>query len=328
MSGLGIDTFLNILRGRRHDNITRRFKKFCWAHNQQKSSTECIEKCSINNFPCHPELGSGSYRRQKISTIRTQKSNVGLKAQPTSTAFTLAEVFLPYYYSPRKAAFTLAEVLITLGIIGVVAAMTLPTLINQTQGKELEVRLKRAYTIIQSALNQMNYEQGYLATGKVYSTKTFMPVFSQYLKTMKNCGATGCESSSAVNEDTGELEYNRSETYRTYNNKPMATTLFDDGQFVTVDGMLFMIENETDTPEDNSLFISVDVNGQQNKPNKWGHDLFTFEILLNGKLLPMGAKGTTYENQHCSTTNNGSINGIGCTYKALTEKDYFKNLPK
>ena len=57
---------------------------------------------------CHP---------QKCSSICTQKSNVGLKAQPTSTAFTLAEVFSLYYYSPRKIAFTLAEVLITLGII-------------------------------------------------------------------------------------------------------------------------------------------------------------------------------------------------------------------
>ena len=35
--------------------------------------------------------------------------------------------------------FTLAEVLITLGIIGVVAAMTLPALVNHTQGKELEL---------------------------------------------------------------------------------------------------------------------------------------------------------------------------------------------
>lgn len=40
-------------------------------------------------------------------------------------------------------AFTLAEVLITLGIIGVVASMTLPTLINSTRHKELYVVYKR-----------------------------------------------------------------------------------------------------------------------------------------------------------------------------------------
>ena len=47
-----------------------------------------IEKRSINNLPCHPELVSESIHRQKCSTICTQKINVGLKAQLT---FSLAE---------------------------------------------------------------------------------------------------------------------------------------------------------------------------------------------------------------------------------------------
>lgn len=37
----------------------------------------------------------------------------------------------------RKSAFTLAEVLITLGVIGVVAAMTIPTLIHNYKAKEM-----------------------------------------------------------------------------------------------------------------------------------------------------------------------------------------------
>ena len=41
-----------------------------------------------------------------------------------------------------KKAFTLAEVLITLGIIGVVAAITLPSVINNTKNKE---RLESSY---------------------------------------------------------------------------------------------------------------------------------------------------------------------------------------
>lgn len=46
-----------------------------------------------------------------------------------------------------KNAFTLAEVLITLGIIGVVSAMTLPALVNRTQGKELEAKLQKTYSV-------------------------------------------------------------------------------------------------------------------------------------------------------------------------------------
>ena len=44
-----------------------------------------------------------------------------------------------------KKAFTLAEVLITLGIIGIVAAMTLPTLIGKYQKKQTVTQLKKAY---------------------------------------------------------------------------------------------------------------------------------------------------------------------------------------
>ena len=52
---------------------------------------------------------------------------------------------------PENNAFTLAEVLITLGIIGVVASMTLPALINQTRAKELQTGLKKAYSVLQTA---------------------------------------------------------------------------------------------------------------------------------------------------------------------------------
>lgn len=58
----------------------------------------------------------------------------------------------------RKNAFTLAEVLITLGIIGVVAAMTVPTLVGQTGEQEYRTGLKKAVSTINQAA-QLNYVQ-------------------------------------------------------------------------------------------------------------------------------------------------------------------------
>lgn len=52
----------------------------------------------------------------------------------------------------EKYAFTLAEVLITLGIIGVVAAMTLPSLVNRTRQKELETAFQKQYSVLQQAI--------------------------------------------------------------------------------------------------------------------------------------------------------------------------------
>ena len=47
------------------------------------------------------------------------------------------------HFSRKRTAFTLAEVLITIGIIGIVAALTIPAIIANTQGKEYEVARKR-----------------------------------------------------------------------------------------------------------------------------------------------------------------------------------------
>lgn len=51
-----------------------------------------------------------------------------------------------------KRAFTLAEVLITLGVIGVVSAMTIPTLISNYQKIQTVTRLKQTYSIINNAM--------------------------------------------------------------------------------------------------------------------------------------------------------------------------------
>lgn len=59
-----------------------------------------------------------------------------------------------------KKAFTLAEVLITLGIIGVVAALTIPSLIQGNKIKETETRLKKFYSISNEAIKLSEVENG------------------------------------------------------------------------------------------------------------------------------------------------------------------------
>ena len=61
-----------------------------------------------------------------------------------------------------KSAFTLAEVLITLGIIGVVAAMTMPQLIRNYERKAAEVQIKKDYSTLANALQMAENEYGRL----------------------------------------------------------------------------------------------------------------------------------------------------------------------
>lgn len=74
----------------------------------------------------------------------------------------------------------------------------------------------------------------------------------------------------------------------------------------------------------------MDVNGITKNPNRWGYDLFTFQLVNDGKILPMGAPNTSYKdrNPYCWKSSTAVYNGIACTYYALTEKDYFNKLPR
>lgn len=59
-----------------------------------------------------------------------------------------------------QKGFTLAEVLITLGIIGIVAAMTLPTLIHNYKKQEVESKLKKFYSVMSQAVKMSEVENG------------------------------------------------------------------------------------------------------------------------------------------------------------------------
>ena len=72
----------------------------------------------------------------------------------------------------KKAAFTLAEVLITLAIIGVVAAMTIPTLITKYQEKQTVSQLTKVYSTLASAYQMMTVEYGPINTWGLNPTNT------------------------------------------------------------------------------------------------------------------------------------------------------------
>lgn len=226
----------------------------------------------------------------------------------------------------KKKAFTLAEVLITLGIIGIVAAMTMPALITNNRNKQFETGLKEAYSIISQASYQLTADTGINVSPLNFPQHTFKPAFIKYLKVIHDCN-WGYDEKNACVVNLNKENNTSNLYYKKFNNKEKTDSLyFDDGQFIIANGMLFLIENASE----NILLVSVDLNGMNKLPNRWGEDLFTFEFTKDGKLLPVGAEGSTYTDldEFCSISSNNRFNGIACTYKALTEKNYFKHLPK
>lgn len=233
----------------------------------------------------------------------------------------------------KLIAFTLVEVLVTLGIIGIVAAMTLPTLITKNQNKALEAGLKKNYSVILQAFEMYQAEHGErLKAGDVNFNCSLMCLKTKiipYFKILRDCGY-GAQVQKACIPYTGNgsIDDERNfRNYKTYNGEVIKQlNLFDDGQFILADGSLILINN---TANISNMYITVDVNGYLKNPNRWGHDLFTFQLMQNGEILPMGDPRTIYndKNIYCSTNSDNIYNGIACTYYALTERDYWENLP-
>ena len=121
-------------------------------------------------------------------------------------AFTLAEgaTHVANWNNSRKIAFTLAEVLITLGIIGVVAALTIPTLMANHRRQVAETRLEKFYTTINQAVKMAEVDYGDMTqweprenkyekdengnddiTKELPNTEYWQKYFLAYMKTLK-----------------------------------------------------------------------------------------------------------------------------------------------
>lgn len=224
-----------------------------------------------------------------------------------------------------KKAFTLAEVLITLGIIGVVAALTIPTLVNNYRKKQFETGLKKEYSVLLQALDM--YKQDNETPLKKEDTDQshgeFKNKIKPYLKILVDCGDEQAGKYEAKCVQNGYYTQDKKYTYKTYSGNIANEDLFDDGQIILNDGSHLLFENVGNS---GAVFVSIDVNGYNKLPNKWGEDVFTFQLMNDGKLLPMGAEGTIYadEDTFCSKTSSNRFNGIACANRAIYDSSFWK----
>ena len=155
-----------------------------------------------------------------------------------------------------------------------------------------------------------------------------------YLNVVKDCGqGTDVDNSCIPNKYYVTDPDNFKAVYKNFNGtNEIPYALIDDGQFIINDGMLVLIENENNVANiKDRLYISIDINGYNKSPNRFGQDLFMFQINNEGQLVPMGAKDTDYyseKDEFCSNTSKSNTNGLGCTAKALYDTNFFKKLPR
>ncbi|MDR1168694.1 MAG: prepilin-type N-terminal cleavage/methylation domain-containing protein, partial [Heliobacteriaceae bacterium] len=90
----------------------------------------------------------------------TCQYNVGNSGMVNSAALTEQAEPASKTFGSTRFAFTLAEVLITLGIIGIIAALTMPALISDYKEKATVAKLKKVYSIFSQVMLQAQAEHG------------------------------------------------------------------------------------------------------------------------------------------------------------------------
>ena len=244
-----------------------------------------------------------------------------------------------HHYNKSFKGFTLAEVLITLGIIGVVAAMTLPTLISNYQKRVYVNQLKKASSVLSNGFKLMMAHDGVTELKDTYAfsgiTGTVTYLIGKPTKsctvgnTLENINTDDCRSVregfsdafSAVRFtscDGVQMKYLNGDNYHV---RSADTTCieFADGS-VIFSGVFNVSPSSSILPYQAQFWI--DINGPKN-PNTIGRDIFDFYVGADGIAIGRGSNSDN-ENKSWRSDNidhNCVIygRGLGCAGRVLEE---------
>ncbi len=206
----------------------------------------------------------------------------------------------------KKFGYTLAETLITFTIIGIVTAMTIPSLVKSHSRQVYASTLSTAVTDFETAMSVMIMNEGVVNLAETAAWKELDPGQYLYFPDMENTGKFVGNISQTFNVayyDNNSLNY-----YEGANIKNL------DGEIVELDestivivgkngvayhigaqdnkGRPFKFTEEEIYAKGGTLVelladVTIDVNGKR-KPNIYGRDIFVFKLDPKGKLYPYG----------------------------------------
>jgi len=172
----------------------------------------------------------------------------------------------------KKIAFTLAETLIVMGIIGVVAALTLPNLNSSTGDKEKVAKVKKIYQNLNDAFGRAEAVYGPFEewfkndnSNQDYA-KRFATRLTEFMKISKDCGF---DTSGKCFVTKDKIFYNstyQANQYQTYNSSDEYKLIMADGTALSVSCRKIY------------CYLFIDIDSQNKGASTWGSDLFTFKI--------------------------------------------------
>lgn len=186
----------------------------------------------------------------------------------------------PCKYHDKTSAFTLSEVLITLGIIGIVAALTMPNLISDYREKQTLTQLKKSYSLLSQALTSARSEYGNLNEWQDDSKEFFDSVVYGKLNVVKTC--TRPSKCSGLNDSKPPAYVlDNGMVFQTRDRKTNVETPYHQCR-----ASLAQANQGFGIHYGNCAYVLVDLNGSK-KPNRAGRDIFEFRVYTDG-VLPAG----------------------------------------
>lgn len=206
----------------------------------------------------------------------------------------------------KKFGFTLSEVLITLGIIGIVAVLTIPAVMKNYRNRLYVAQLQKTYAQISDAVQAIMTDEH---TGSFYETKAALAnnctnansgdcsagagyFLNKYFKVVKrNCGSgTNACAASSYQSISGAN----------------AGRLAGDYCIQTTNGAAICMKRNTDASGNVFVDLNIDVNGQAD-PNITGRDVFYLTVQTNGTVTDYR---NTDEGSCSSPTSAGCFNKV------------------
>ena len=240
-------------------------------------------------------------------------------------------------FSRKRTAFTLAEVLITLGIIGIVAAMTMPTLISKHEKKVYGTKLIQTYSILNQGFRAY---LGQNETDLLSQTPAFDSIHNSAVSSCdpENWDNPACkefvdEMSKIFNgihlNKTGVVTYKYLKANGTGTRGPWSFTLNNGAvMYIGVSknynttGRLAQVKQYGTKLTTSVAYLDIDINGAK-KPNRWGRDFFEFQVSDEGIVIPEGGKDySVFRNGNLDSMWNSQYMSWGCKPETTSPKGW------
>ena len=198
----------------------------------------------------------------------------------------------------KKRAFTLTELMIAVGIIGVISAMTVPSLVNNYQKSANAIQLRKVLNEITAAADMLTTEESKQHFDQTSAFRNIDSFFNQRFKVIKSCDSRddGCFYGGA---------------YKAIASTSASSLTLNNNHYLLANSAAIYpisITRAAGNHEASYIDLYIDINGPDS-PNTGGRDMFYVRLNGEGEIVPPNNNST------CTNSNIGD----GCYRRLLND---------